>query len=215
MKGQNYQTHVGARGGKFYKCAYPAHRKDNINHTTSECNEFKKLAVSGKQGRYELLKEVNACFKCFGNHKRQDCPQKDPCPSCESKSHHQLLCRKKESRENTPEQPKAPENSREEKSSHMVQSDTLALYPILQATVVESGKSVSVFCDGGSNSSYITHRAADKIKAKVVRKLTLDITTMGNVEKTYNTREYLQWKEDYRQRIWHGKNNRSREQAQP
>ena len=93
------------------------------------------------------------------------------------------VVQKKESKENTSEQPKAPENSREEKSSHMVQSNTLALYPIHQATVVESGKSVSVFCDGGSNSSYITRRAADKIKAKVVRKLTLYITTMGNVER--------------------------------
>ena len=159
---------------------HPAHRKDNINHTTSECNEFKKMAVSGKQGRYELFKDVNACFKCFGNHKRQHCPQKDPCPSCGSKSHHQLLCRKRNLKKT---HQKAPENSREEKSSHMVQSNTLALYPIHQATVVESGKSVSVFCDGGSNSSYITRRAADKIKAKVVRKLTLYITTMGNVER--------------------------------
>jgi hypothetical protein len=130
VKGQSNQTQADARGGKFYKCAYPAHRKDNINHTTSECNEFKRLAVSGKQGKYELLKEVNACFKCFGNHKRQNCPQKDPCPSCGSQSHHQLLCRKKDLAEIAPEQTKALGNSQEEKSSHMVQSDTLALYPI-------------------------------------------------------------------------------------
>ncbi len=65
VKGHNYQTHAATQGGKFYKGAYPAHRKDNINHTTSECNELKKMAVSGKQGRYELLKEVNACLNAL------------------------------------------------------------------------------------------------------------------------------------------------------
>ena len=31
------QYHTSANGGmtKFYKCAYPAHKKDNINHTTN------------------------------------------------------------------------------------------------------------------------------------------------------------------------------------
>ena len=67
---QHYQTSAGSRSTKFYKCAYPAHRKDHINHTTSECKEFQKLPVSGKQGRYEVLKQVNACFICFGNHKK-------------------------------------------------------------------------------------------------------------------------------------------------
>ena len=146
--------------------------------------------MSGKQGRYELLKQVNACFKCFGNYKRQDCPKTYPCSSCGSKSHHQLLCKTKNPPNIPPEQPEVRDDNREGKESNVVQSDTLALYPIYQTTVVESGKSVSVFCDGGSNSSYITHRAADKIGAKGVRKLTLDVTTMGNVEKTYSTREY-------------------------
>jgi hypothetical protein len=95
VKGQQYQISVGSRGGKFYKCAFPAHRKDNINLKTCECNEFRKLEVSCKQGNNEFLKQVNACFKCIGNHKRQDCPKTDPCSSCGSKSHHQLLCKTK------------------------------------------------------------------------------------------------------------------------
>ena len=72
----------------------------------------------------------------------------------------------------------------------MVQSDAIALYPINEAIVVESGRTVSVFCDGRSNSSYITHRAVNIIKAKTIRKLTLDVTTMGNIEKSYSTCEY-------------------------
>ena len=125
---QQYHASANGRMTKFYKCAYPAHRKDNTDHTTNECKEFRKLPLSGKQGRYEVLKQVNACFKCFGNHKKQDCPN--------------------------------------------------------------ASTTVSVFCDGGSNSSYITHRAANRIKAKTIRKLTLDVTTMGNIEKSYSTCEY-------------------------
>ena len=44
---------------KYCKCAYPSHRKDVISHTTEECKEFHKLPVKEK---YELLKQVNACF---------------------------------------------------------------------------------------------------------------------------------------------------------
>ena len=66
----------------------------------------------------------------------------------------------------------------------------MALYPIYQANVSDSNKKVSVFCDGGSNASYITHRAAERINAKKVKKLSLDVTTIGNVEKTYNTWQY-------------------------
>ena len=47
-----------------------------------------------------------------------------------------------------------------------------------------------IFCDGGSNTTYIKHQAADKIKAKKLNKFTFDITIMGNLEKTYNTRQY-------------------------
>lgn len=135
VKGQLHQISAGNRGGRFYKCAFPAHRKDNINHKTSDCNEFRKLEVSGKQGRYELLKQINACFKCFGNHKRQDCPKTDPCSSCGSKSHHQLLCKSKKPPTIPPEQPDAKEVKREEKESNVVQSDTLALYPDRKSVV--------------------------------------------------------------------------------
>ena len=36
----------------------------------------------------------------------------------------------------------------------------------------------------------ITHQAADRIKAKKLNRFMLDVTTMGNVQKTCNTRQY-------------------------
>ena len=95
-------THHGTGTGQdkrqFYQCAF--HRRDTIKHKTSDCKEFQKLPISGEGGKFELLKQVNACFVCFGNHPQQKCPNKKPCSLCGSEKHHFLLCKsgkKKES----------------------------------------------------------------------------------------------------------------------
>lgn len=199
-------THHGTGTGQdkrqFYQCAF--HRRDTIKHKTSDCKEFQKLPISGEGGKFELLKQVNACFVCFGNHPQQKCPNKKPCSLCGSEKHHFLLCKsgkKKESlnitgQDQTVSAPRKEEDQQidhcahAESASHATKGAGLALYPIQQAKVCESGKNVTIFCDGGSNTTYITHQAADRIKAKKLNRFTLDVTTMGNVEKTYNTRQY-------------------------
>ena len=166
---------------KYYKCAYPSHRKYVINHTTEECKEFHKLSVKEK---YELLKQANACFRCFGNHRRRDCSKKDHCP-CGNSQHHQSLCEQKR-----PEKKEGDEDKTTRKETHVLQSDAVSLYSIYQAAVCGTNKTVTVFCDSGSNATYIMHRAAERIKAKKLGKVTLDITTMGNVEQTHHTQQY-------------------------
>ena len=72
-------THHGtgtSQGQKqFYQCAF--HKRDTVKHKTSDCKEFQKLPISGEGGKFELLKQVNACFVCFGNHPQQKCPSKN------------------------------------------------------------------------------------------------------------------------------------------
>ena len=175
---------------KYYKCTFPAHRKDNINHTTEECKEFQKLPISGKNGKYQLLKEINACYKCFGNHLRRNCPSNVRC-NCNSTHHHKMLCDAKP-RSDYPneEEVKEEEVKGDKKGTYIAQSDSLSLYPIYQVLVSGCNKSVTVFCNGGSNASYITHRAAQRINARKLGKVALDITTMGNVERTHHTQQY-------------------------
>ena len=166
---------------KFYHCAF--HRKDTIKHTTGNCKEFQKLSIVKK---YEVLKQVRACFICFGDHMKQRCPNKKSCSLCGNEGHHPLLCQS-----TTEEKEKnSPNIAQVEAAAHTSQTTGLALYPIQQATVCGTGKSVTIFCDSGSDTSYITHRAADRIKAKKLKNYTLDVTTMGKVEKTYNTKQY-------------------------
>ena len=166
-----------------YKCAFPSRQKDNINHTMEECKEFQKLPISGKNGRYQLLKEVNPCYKCFGNHLRQNCPSKERC-NCDSGHHNKMLCKAKARSENSNQE----DAKVDKKETHVVQSDSLSLYPIYQMPV--SGCNKSVFCDGGSNATYITHRAAQRINARKLGKVTLDVTMMGNVERTHHTQQH-------------------------
>ena len=46
---------------KYYKCAFPAHRKDNINHTTEECKEFQEAPYKWKEWEIPTV-EGNQCL---------------------------------------------------------------------------------------------------------------------------------------------------------
>jgi hypothetical protein len=106
---------------------------------------------------------------------------------CEKSGHHTLLCK---------EQKGDAEGSAESAgklvsvaSSHTVRAPAaLSLYAVVQAVVMNSGKTANIFCDNGSNTSYITHKAAERLKAKKLERYTLDVTTMGNMSHEYDTR---------------------------
>ena len=174
------QSHHSEGNGqtKFYNCAFQAHRRSNIQHATVECKEFLRLP---RNEQYEALKQVGACFRCFGNHRRSRCPVSKACSVCEKQGHHPLLCTAR-TVESTHRQTAA--------ESHTVHSPTMALYPIHQVSVLGTGKAATVFCDGGSNTTYITHQAADRLRINKLKRFTLDVTTMGGVEKTYETFQY-------------------------
>ena len=87
----HHTTGTGQDRRQFYQCAF--HRRDTIKHKTNDCKEFQKLPISGEGGKFELLKQVNACFVCFGNHPQQKCPNKKPCSLCGSDKHNFLLCK--------------------------------------------------------------------------------------------------------------------------
>ena len=104
----------------------------------------------------------------------------------EVKKHHVLFCRSEKGKADQ----KSDLHVHAESASHATHGAGLALYPIQQAKVCESGKNISMFCDDGSNTTYITHETADRIKAKKLNKFILDVTTVGNVEKNDDTRQY-------------------------
>jgi hypothetical protein len=157
--------------------------KDASKHKTSDCSEFKKLSLDEK---YNVLRSVHACFKCFGYHRREQCKSKVFCDNCKKTNHLTLMCKQTGSDSASADSSKSAFSS-----SHSAKSPASgSLYAIFHTLVVNSGKLATIFCDNGSNSSYITHRAAKKLGAKVLDQYTLDVTTLGNVEAEYRTNSY-------------------------
>ena len=160
------------------------HTGEKVTHNTTNCRDFKNMTLSK---RYEVLRENHACFKCFGNHRKDHCKAKIICNICKKKGHNTLLCRTNDNAMSV-EKEKPPKLGTVSTSSNVANlSSTLSLYAIQSAVVVNSGKQANIFCDNGSNTSYITHKAANRLQAKRLDKYTLEITTMGNVCREYDT----------------------------
>ena len=178
----------------------------NTKHSTSDCKEFKRLPLDDK---YQHLRSVHACFNCLGMHRRDKCPSKSSCKHCGRMGHHFLLCRKPNSPSDVdkskshvatavPNSMSTPPLSLASTSDHLASScsnfarnaDSMPLYAIHDVFVTNSGKMATLFCDNGSNTSYITHSAADRLHAKRLDRYTLSVTTMGNLDTEYDTTLY-------------------------
>jgi hypothetical protein len=163
-------------------------------HKLSDCKEFKAMNLDDK---FEMLRDSHLCFRCFEPHRRDKCKERSKCEHCGRTNHHAFLCRKLEP---------GPQKSAMNTSSNMVSGTDeastansvthssnvvrspgiVSLYAIQQA-YTSNAKKITVFCDNGSNSTYITHRAAEKVKASKLERFSLEVTTMGNRNKTYDT----------------------------
>ena len=134
---------------------------------------------------------------------RPKCKAEEPCEKCGRDNHHTLMCRDTDSIEGSAStdensdnksdsgtDDKDDERSAESNAAESSSLREIALYPIHEAEVEGCKKKCIVFCDGGSNVSYITHRAAKHLKAKYLRSYTLEVRTTGGVITTYNTCQY-------------------------
>ena len=151
--------------------------KDSSSHRTANCSQFKILAVSEK---YDALKSVHACFHCFSSlHQRNACSDKTVCTHCGSVFHHQLLCRKGSSSKN----PKSSDENAKSKAVSCAHSNIKSNGTILAICRIRPSnnrsKSVTVFFDGGSDSSFITHRAAKRMGAHRGKPVSLELTKIG------------------------------------
>ena len=65
------------------------HGLEDVGHCTASCGVFQELSRSEK---FEKLRHVKACFRCFDSHLRSECEVRDPCDICGKTGHHTLLC---------------------------------------------------------------------------------------------------------------------------
>ena len=147
-------------------------------HKLCDCKEFKSLNLDDK---FKLLRESHLCFRCFEPHRRDKCRERSKCEHCGRTNHHSLLCRKLE-----PEVQNTSKTTATASSNATRSPEVVSLYAIQQAETLNNHK-LTVFCDNGSNSTYITHQAAERVKASKLERFSLEVTTMGNRNKTYDT----------------------------
>ena len=104
----------------------------------------------------QVLFENRLCYKCFGGgHISKNC----------TKSMNPLM--------------------RSANSSHVGGDDKVVLYAIYDTPVVSSGQNAIVFCDGGSEMSFISGRAAKALNARTVRPLNISISTLTGSERVH------------------------------
>ena len=173
-KSDSNHADTGNTNSKFRDCAF--HEKGK--HKTAVCENFKKLDMNEK---YEVLKKVHACFRCFGNH------------------HHTLMCRDIHDSTSTDESSNdtssSSSNDKTEESSAesnvAVSDNSFSWFPVYEnISIYGAKKYATIFCDNGSNVTYITHKAAKIFKAKKLKPHSLEVKTTGGGKTTYNTCKY-------------------------
>lgn len=185
------------------------------NHSLSACKGFSSLSV--KQ-RFDLVKSHSICVKCLEKHANQSCQVKE-CSNCNMTNHHVLLCRKSDNKEkhagngtnnqankqssypksasklsNTTDATAAPDTTPEgsvvANSNHGLLEGRSSVFPIQNVKVAGSSKKATVFFDGGSNATFISNNAAKKFGARRVQRIDLDVTTLGNSNRSELTYQY-------------------------
>ena len=167
-------------------------------HSTFECKVFNNMSI---KERFDKVREKHLCFNCLGKHSRKDCTK----PLCKcGKGHHKLLCSGNKDTKLNKEHGDTNNSSSshedcevKENESTLVKTSALgaatgdvALYPVHTVYLKGCKHPVTVFMDGGSNSSYITKSCAEKLKLKKVKTVSLDISTVGGGKKVQNSSVY-------------------------
>ena len=171
-------AHLGQGEDQGKPSANPGSRKkcalQHDGHLTKDCEMFLDMAIPE---RYVALRKSRRCYNCFEPHMRDKCTA-PACKEC-GKSHHKLLCTAQQTDTRT-----------DHSSSHLASAGAMALYPICRAMVKGSLHPVTVLLDGGSNASYITTRCAQRLRLKILDRVTLSVTTVGGKDRDYRSAIY-------------------------
>lgn len=168
---------------------------DTTKHTTELCRQFAGLSV---QGRRDALQKSGRCFRCFGPHRRARCKEESPCGSCGRASHHTMMCFGNSEGSNAISNSSATTSSQAVAESHsaVVQSVStetnavhggcVTLYAIYETPIVSSQQKAVIFCDDGSDTSFISKEGVTKLHARRLRPIEVEIVTLSGTE-THST----------------------------
>ena len=174
---------------------------DSTSHSTGKCRQFLGMAVSERR---EALKAKGLCFRCFGEHRRSHCKEDSPCELCGRRTHHTLMHVTPPDNSSAATDLTSPDNSTNSsvvtdvtsngnvKESRAIDHTNtrnatscaaqggqgLTLYGIYAVPVVSSRQKAVVFCDDGSDTSFISQAGVKRLKPKRLVKTTVELDTL-------------------------------------
>ena len=179
------RTMVGATESSFQCYAHKS-----MGHSTLNCRTFGRMTT---QEKFDFCRRERLCFRCLTKHRRDECAE-GPCQKC-GKSHHPIMCPRNPIGDGSgsvqvdQNHPTGEMDARGNTCSS--RAAPLAVLPIAKTQVKADTKSPALtLFDSGSDASYITFQFANKIGLRPVRKLKLNVTTMGNVSTSIPTSLY-------------------------
>ena len=195
---QTSQTHPRKKEGSSHnvnvtnskkrpKCA--VHGSERVNHNTENCYTFQRMSQDDK---VKALKEASACYKCLSYHPRGQCSYNDVCNRCHLPGHKSVICLTRSRNNQASDRNRRPtgEERATQAESHHTHNKSKGLYAVFSVPVVGTNKNCSIFTDDGSDSSYITNKAAKRLGARKTNKYILEVTTTGGNETEYESTEY-------------------------
>lgn len=161
-----------------YQCVI--HNDTKVGHVTANCPDFVKLE---RRVKFDVLKGARVCFRCFGNHSRHSCKVNDKCSLCGFTNHHVLLCKSVQNKASIANQITTSD-------CNAADSRQKSVFAINHVRSARCPQEATLFYDGGSNTTYILNDAVKRLKARKIRPVTLDVTTMGGNVKQFQTNLY-------------------------
>ena len=157
------------------KC--PLHPKTD-NHTIEECYAFKNMTV---EKRREVVMKKKMCFVCLGlSHVRKECEKVSECGKCQD-NHHELLCLRATGDRN-PSQSLSGQKTPTHAFTTQNQKGESPLYAIYGVPVTSSSKKAIVFCDDGSEATFIAKSAVRKLGARKLYPTRIEMATLTSTE---------------------------------
>ena len=160
----------------------PLHPRQN-NHNIEDCLIFKFMTIKDRRA---LCAEEKLCFVCFSNaHWSRECTAAHACERCRVGKHHKLLCyAESEKGDNASE--RKPSQSSSGHGSTPTRTFTTSqntkgespFYAIFSVPVTSSSQKAIVFCDDGSEATFISSSAVRKLKAKKLRPTRIEMATL-------------------------------------
>ncbi|XP_043463557.1 uncharacterized protein LOC122499334 [Leptopilina heterotoma] len=155
----------------------------NNNHNSKDCYKAKKMSLSERR---EIAKEANSCFNCLKQgHSYRRCKSKIKCAWC-NRRHVLLMCPGQGKSVNSGDNGDSKNEVRQEQNLASFTGVPEVYLQTLCVKLVNGNRecTIRVLFDSGSQCSYLTREAIDKLNYSPIKKQELIHTLFGGVKST-------------------------------